>query len=50
MLILEKMSKPIFMNLYNGHTYREPSYDDFSRYINQLDPAVRTQKSFFLGT
>lgn len=33
--------------LYNGQTYREPSYDDFSRYINLDNPSIRTQKSIF---
>ncbi|MDO5668348.1 MAG: T6SS effector amidase Tae4 family protein [Alcaligenaceae bacterium] len=33
--------------LFNGHTYREPRYDDYSRYINQNNPSIRTQQSIF---
>lgn len=33
--------------LYNGHTYREPTYDDYSRYINQSNPNIRTYQSYF---
>ncbi|SUA59750.1 T6SS effector amidase Tae4 family protein [Oligella urethralis] len=33
--------------LFNGQTYREPSYDDYSHYIKPSNPTVRTQKSIF---
>lgn len=28
--------------LWNGKTYREPAYDDYSTYVNATRPAIKT--------
>lgn len=33
--------------LFNGQTYREPSHDDYSRYIDSSMPTTRTKQSLF---
>lgn len=33
--------------LWNGSTYREPSYDDYSTYVNSTHPRVRTSLGEF---
>ncbi|AFN35231.1 T6SS effector amidase Tae4 family protein [Taylorella equigenitalis] len=33
--------------LYNGINYREPTYDDYSTYVKESNPKIKTKRSLF---
>lgn len=32
---------------YNGINYREPTYDDYSTYVKESNPKIKTKRSLF---